>query len=134
MVAAFKLLHFLLALFVSSKLLALAQQKNQFIYHGFTGANLVLTGIAKIHPNGSQLVADEAAQPLGTGFGEAAAPELQRHGAVAGKPWAPVRQVALQALGCKHKALRLGYVQGCKPRRAGMHSCAQALQNRAQRM
>ncbi|KAG6762193.1 hypothetical protein POTOM_032684 [Populus tomentosa] len=68
MVAAFKLLHFLLALFVSSKLLALAQQKNQFIYHGFTGANLVLTGIAKIHPNGLLELTNTSKRQIGRAF------------------------------------------------------------------
>ncbi|KAL3579923.1 hypothetical protein D5086_017758 [Populus alba] len=69
---------------------------------------------------GSQLVADEAAQPswdrcglhylVGHGetdllpwinysFGEAAAPKLQTSGAGASKPWALVRQVGLQAPG-----------------------------------
>ncbi|KAJ6895515.1 L-type lectin-domain containing receptor kinase SIT2-like [Populus alba x Populus x berolinensis] len=68
MVAAFKLLHFLLALFVSSKLLALAQEKNQFIYHGFTGANLVLTGIAKIHPNGLLELTNTSKRQIGRAF------------------------------------------------------------------
>ncbi|KAL3579931.1 hypothetical protein D5086_017766 [Populus alba] len=51
MIASFKSLRFLLGLFVSLTLLALAQEENQFIYHGFTGANLLLSGIANIHPN-----------------------------------------------------------------------------------
>lgn len=68
MVAAFKLLHFLLALFVSSKLLALAQEKNQFIYHGFTGANLLLSGIAKIHPNGLLELTNTSKRQIGRAF------------------------------------------------------------------
>jgi serine/threonine protein kinase len=68
MVAAFKLLHFLLGLFVSSKLLALAQEKNQFIYHGFTGANLLLSEIAKIHPNGLLELTNTSKQQIGRAF------------------------------------------------------------------
>ncbi|KAH8499154.1 hypothetical protein H0E87_017895 [Populus deltoides] len=68
MVAAFKLLHFLLGLFVSSKLLALAQEKNQFIYHGFTGANLLLSEIAKIHPNGLLELTNTSKPQIGRAF------------------------------------------------------------------
>ncbi|KAA8543837.1 hypothetical protein F0562_021986 [Nyssa sinensis] len=43
-------LHFIILL--SIKLLAVAQDENQFIYNGFRGANLHLDGIAKIHSSG----------------------------------------------------------------------------------
>lgn len=68
MVAASKLLRFLLGLFVSLKLLALAPEKNQFIYHGFTGANLLLNEIAKIHPNGLLELTNTSKQQIGRAF------------------------------------------------------------------
>jgi serine/threonine protein kinase len=47
-------LHFLILVYVSYTLLALAQDENGFIYNGFRDhqANLSLDGLAKIHPNG----------------------------------------------------------------------------------
>ena len=68
MIASFKSLHFLLGLFVSSKLLALAQEQNHFIYHGFTGANLLLSEIAKIHPNGLLELTNTSKQQIGRAF------------------------------------------------------------------
>ncbi|CAK7331454.1 unnamed protein product [Dovyalis caffra] len=68
MIAVFKLLHVLLCLFVSLKLLALAQEENQFIYHGFTEANLLLNGIAKIHPNGLLELTNTSKQQIGHAF------------------------------------------------------------------
>jgi len=59
---------FLLGLFVSMKLLALAQEENQFIYHGFTGANLLLSEIAKIHPNGLLELTNTSKQQIGRAF------------------------------------------------------------------
>ncbi|KAI5576191.1 hypothetical protein BDE02_09G028100 [Populus trichocarpa] len=67
-IASFKSLHFLLGLFVSLKLLALAQEENQFIYHGFTGANLLLSEIAKIHPNGLLELTNTSKQQIGRAF------------------------------------------------------------------
>ncbi|XP_061958922.1 L-type lectin-domain containing receptor kinase SIT2-like [Populus nigra] len=66
--SSFKSLHFLLGLFVSLKLLALAQEENQFIYHGFTGTNLLLSGIAKIHPNGLLELTNTSKQQIGRAF------------------------------------------------------------------
>ncbi|PNT19389.1 hypothetical protein POPTR_009G036300v4 [Populus trichocarpa] len=68
MIASFKSLHFLLGLFVSLKLLALAQEENHFIYHGFTGANLLLSEIAKIHPNGLLELTNTSTQQIGRAF------------------------------------------------------------------
>ncbi|KAI9388255.1 hypothetical protein POPTR_009G035601v4 [Populus trichocarpa] len=67
-IASFKSLHFLLGLFVSLKLLALAQEENQFIYHGFTGANLLLSEIAKIHPNGLLELTNTSKRIIGRAF------------------------------------------------------------------
>ncbi|KAH8499155.1 hypothetical protein H0E87_017896 [Populus deltoides] len=50
------------------KLLALAQEENQFIYHGFTGANLLLSEIAKIHPNGLLELTNTSKQQIGRAF------------------------------------------------------------------
>ena len=68
MVASIKSLLLLLGLFVSLKLLALAQEENQFIYHGFTGANLLLKEIAKIHPNGLLQLTDTSKRQIGRAF------------------------------------------------------------------
>ncbi|KAJ6984478.1 L-type lectin-domain containing receptor kinase I.8-like [Populus alba x Populus x berolinensis] len=68
MIASFKSLHFLLGLFVSLKLLALAQEENHFIYHGFTGADLLLSGIAKIHPNGLLELTNTSKRQIGRAF------------------------------------------------------------------
>ncbi|XP_034926617.1 L-type lectin-domain containing receptor kinase SIT2-like [Populus alba] len=68
MIASFKSLRFLLGLFVSLTLLALAQEENQFIYHGFTGANLLLSGIANIHPNGLLELTDTSKRQIGRAF------------------------------------------------------------------
>ncbi|KAH8499152.1 hypothetical protein Peur_074277 [Populus x canadensis] len=68
MIALFKSLHFLLGLFISLKLLALAQEENQFIYHGFTGANLLLSENAKIHPNGLLELTNTSKPQIGRAF------------------------------------------------------------------
>ncbi|KAL3579924.1 hypothetical protein D5086_017759 [Populus alba] len=68
MIASFKSLHFLLGLFVSLKLLALAQEENHFIYNGFTGADLLLSGIAKIHPNGLLELTNTSKRQIGRAF------------------------------------------------------------------
>ena len=68
MIASFKTLHFLLGLFVSLKLLALAQEENHFIYHGFTGANLLLSENAKIHPNGLLELTNTSKPQIGRAF------------------------------------------------------------------
>ncbi|XP_061958703.1 L-type lectin-domain containing receptor kinase SIT2-like [Populus nigra] len=66
--SSFKSLHFLLGLFVSLKLLALAQEENQFIYHGFTGASLLLSEIANIHPNGLLELTNTSKRIIGRAF------------------------------------------------------------------
>ncbi|KAG6762191.1 hypothetical protein POTOM_032682 [Populus tomentosa] len=68
MIASFKSLHFLLSLFISLKLLALAQEENHFIYHGFTGANLLLGENAKIHPNGLLELTNTSKHQIGRAF------------------------------------------------------------------
>ena len=67
-IASFKSLHFLLGLFVSLKLWALAKEENQFIYQGFTGANLLLGEKAKIHPNGLLELTNTSKQQIGRAF------------------------------------------------------------------
>ncbi|KAH8499153.1 hypothetical protein H0E87_017894 [Populus deltoides] len=68
MIASFKSLHYLLGLFVSLNLLALTQEENQFIYHGFTGANLLLSENAKIHPNGLLELTNTSKRQIGRAF------------------------------------------------------------------
>nr|XP_034895866.1 L-type lectin-domain containing receptor kinase SIT2-like [Populus alba] len=68
MIASFKSLHFLLGLFISLKLSAFAQEENHFIYHGFTGANLLLGENAKIHPNGLLELTNTSKQQIGLAF------------------------------------------------------------------
>ncbi|KAJ6345185.1 hypothetical protein OIU78_007956 [Salix suchowensis] len=67
-IASIKILLFLPGLFVSLKLLALAQEENQFIYHGFTGTNLLLNEIAKIHPNGLLQLTNTSKRQIGRAF------------------------------------------------------------------
>ncbi|KAJ6984473.1 L-type lectin-domain containing receptor kinase SIT2-like [Populus alba] len=67
-IASFKSLHFLLGLFVSLKLSAFAQEENHFIYHGFTGANLLLGENAKIHPNGLLELTNTSKHQIGRAF------------------------------------------------------------------
>ncbi|XP_011032250.1 PREDICTED: L-type lectin-domain containing receptor kinase I.8 [Populus euphratica] len=68
MIASFKSLHFLLGLFLSLNFLALAQEQNHFIYHGFTGANLHLSENAKIHPNGLLELTNTSKRQIGRAF------------------------------------------------------------------
>ncbi|KAJ6984471.1 L-type lectin-domain containing receptor kinase SIT2-like [Populus alba x Populus x berolinensis] len=68
MIASSKSLHFLLGLFISLKLSAFAQEENHFIYHGFTGANLLLGENAKIHPNGLLELTNTSKQQIGRAF------------------------------------------------------------------
>ncbi|CAL5386629.1 unnamed protein product [Camellia sinensis] len=44
--------YFLILLYLYLKLMALAEDENQFTYNGFHGANLHLDGDAQVHPNG----------------------------------------------------------------------------------
>ncbi|KAJ6715953.1 hypothetical protein OIU74_008650 [Salix koriyanagi] len=68
MEALLRSLHFLLALFISLKHLALAQEIHQFICHGFTGANLSLNGMASVHPNGLLELTNTSKQQIGHAF------------------------------------------------------------------
>ncbi|KAB5540845.1 hypothetical protein DKX38_013819 [Salix brachista] len=68
MIASIKIRLFVLGLFVSLKLLALAKEENQFIYHGFTGTNLLLNEIAKIHPNGLLELTNTSKRQIGRAF------------------------------------------------------------------
>ncbi|KAJ6895514.1 L-type lectin-domain containing receptor kinase SIT2-like [Populus alba x Populus x berolinensis] len=67
-IASFKSLHFVLGLFVSLKLSAFAHEENHFIYHGFTGANLLLGENAKIYPNGLLELTNTSKQQIGRAF------------------------------------------------------------------
>ncbi|KAA8543839.1 hypothetical protein F0562_021984 [Nyssa sinensis] len=55
-------------LYLSIKLLALAQDENQFIYNGFRGADLHLDGIAQIHPSGLLQLTNTSKQQTGHAF------------------------------------------------------------------
>ncbi|XP_059429269.1 L-type lectin-domain containing receptor kinase SIT2-like [Corylus avellana] len=62
-------LHFLILLYVSYILLALAQDDKGFIYNGFHDqANLSLDGIAEIHPNGLLQLTNLSRQEVGRAF------------------------------------------------------------------
>ncbi|KAA8543836.1 hypothetical protein F0562_021987 [Nyssa sinensis] len=65
---ALRSLHFVIVLYLSIKLLALAQDENQFIYNGFRGANLHLDGIAQIHPSGLLQLTNTSKQQIGHAF------------------------------------------------------------------
>ncbi|KAJ8750574.1 hypothetical protein K2173_015735 [Erythroxylum novogranatense] len=66
--AVSELLPFLVCCFLSLKYSILAQDEAQFIYNGFNGANLLLNGIAKIHPNGLLELTDSSKQQIGRAF------------------------------------------------------------------
>lgn len=68
MATAVTSLHFLIILFTSVKLLALAEEEAQFIHNGFQGASLHLGGIAKIHPNGLLQLTNTSKQQIGRAF------------------------------------------------------------------
>ncbi|KAF2311892.1 hypothetical protein GH714_027183 [Hevea brasiliensis] len=69
MLSAFNLLHILLCSSVFLKHLTIADQEaNQFIYHGFNGANLRLNGIAEILPNGLLELTNISFQQIGHAF------------------------------------------------------------------
>ncbi|XP_059431159.1 L-type lectin-domain containing receptor kinase IV.1-like [Corylus avellana] len=62
-------LHFLILLYVSYILLALAQDEKGFIYNGFHDqANLGLDGIAEIHPNGLLQLTNLSQEQVGRAF------------------------------------------------------------------
>ncbi|KAF2311889.1 hypothetical protein GH714_027159 [Hevea brasiliensis] len=69
MVRLHRSLQFLLAFIVYSKPLVLAQETKQFIYNnGFTEANLILNGIAKIHSNGLLELTNTSHHQIGHAF------------------------------------------------------------------
>ncbi|XP_037492698.1 L-type lectin-domain containing receptor kinase SIT2 isoform X2 [Jatropha curcas] len=68
MISAVKLQNILFCLSVTLKFLALAQPENQFIYHGFNGANLNLNGAAKVHSNGLLELTNISYQQIGRAF------------------------------------------------------------------
>ncbi|XP_062172512.1 L-type lectin-domain containing receptor kinase SIT2-like [Alnus glutinosa] len=63
-------LHFLVLVYVSYTLLALAQDETGFIYNGFRDdqANLSLDGLAKIHPNGLLQLTNLSRNAVGHAF------------------------------------------------------------------
>ncbi|KAL7247421.1 hypothetical protein ACSBR2_002356 [Camellia fascicularis] len=63
-----KPVYFLLLFYQCLKILALAQDENQFIYNGFQGVNLHLDGIAQIHPNGLLQLTNTSKQQTGHAF------------------------------------------------------------------
>ncbi|KAG2673367.1 hypothetical protein I3760_13G087800 [Carya illinoinensis] len=61
-------LHLMMILYISSIPLNFAQDESQFIYNGFSQANLYLDGIAKIHPNGLLQLTNISHQQFGRAF------------------------------------------------------------------
>ncbi|XP_040992210.1 probable L-type lectin-domain containing receptor kinase I.6 [Juglans microcarpa x Juglans regia] len=61
-------LHLLMILYVSNIPLNFAQDESQFIYNGFSQANLSLDGSAKIHPNGLLQLTNISNQQVGYAF------------------------------------------------------------------
>ncbi|KAJ8750587.1 hypothetical protein K2173_015754 [Erythroxylum novogranatense] len=68
MVAASELLPFLVCCFLSLKHSTLAHDETQFIYNGFNESNLLLNGIAKIHPNGLLELTNTSKLQIGRAF------------------------------------------------------------------
>ncbi|KAF8397435.1 hypothetical protein HHK36_016351 [Tetracentron sinense] len=68
MAMALRSLQSLLLVSLSITLLALAQEKDQFIYHGFHEANLRTDGIGQIHPNGLLQLTNTSKQQIGHAF------------------------------------------------------------------
>jgi serine/threonine protein kinase len=68
MATVLKSLHFLILLFVTNALLALAQDENQFIYNGFNQAKLQLDGVAEIHRNGLLQLTNISDNQIGRAF------------------------------------------------------------------
>ncbi|CAL5334115.1 unnamed protein product [Camellia sinensis] len=61
-------LYFLILLYLYLKLMALAEDENQFSYNGFHGANLHLDGVAQVHPNGLLQLTNTSKHQAGHGF------------------------------------------------------------------
>ncbi|XP_062172829.1 L-type lectin-domain containing receptor kinase SIT2-like [Alnus glutinosa] len=68
MATVLKSLHFLILLYVTNALLALAQDENQFIYNGFNQAKLQLDGVAEIHRNGLLQLTNISDNQIGRAF------------------------------------------------------------------
>ncbi|THG09703.1 hypothetical protein TEA_012216 [Camellia sinensis var. sinensis] len=61
-------LYFLILLYLYLKLMALAEDENQFTYNGFHGANLHLDGVAQVHPNGLLQLTNTSKHQAGHAF------------------------------------------------------------------
>ncbi|XP_031259658.1 putative L-type lectin-domain containing receptor kinase II.2 [Pistacia vera] len=68
MAAAHRSINFLVIFILSLFSLALAQDENQFIYHGFSETKLDLDGIAKIHSNGLLQLTNTSELQIGHAF------------------------------------------------------------------
>ncbi|KAJ0020373.1 hypothetical protein Pint_32761 [Pistacia integerrima] len=68
MAAAHRSINFLVIFILSLFSLALAQDENQFIYHGFSETKLDLDGIAKIHSNGLLQLTNTSELKIGHAF------------------------------------------------------------------
>ncbi|XP_018820039.2 putative L-type lectin-domain containing receptor kinase II.2 [Juglans regia] len=68
MATVLRSLHLLMILYISSIPLNFAQDESQFIYNGFSQANLYLDGIAEILPNGLLQLTNSSNQKLGHAF------------------------------------------------------------------
>ncbi|KAB1225882.1 putative L-type lectin-domain containing receptor kinase I.6 [Morella rubra] len=68
MATVLRSLYFLIILYVSNIPLAFSQEENQFVYHGFSQANLHLGGIAEIHRNGLLQLTNLSFQRAGSAF------------------------------------------------------------------
>ncbi|KAF5446879.1 hypothetical protein F2P56_032475 [Juglans regia] len=68
MATVLRSLHLLMILYISSIPLNFAQDESQFIYNGFSQANLYLDGIAEILPNGLLRLTNISNQKVGHAF------------------------------------------------------------------
>ncbi|XP_055962242.1 L-type lectin-domain containing receptor kinase I.8-like [Mercurialis annua] len=68
MISMLKLLHILLISSVFQKHLTYAQDQSNFIYNGFNGSNLNLTGLAIVQPNGLLQLSNITALEVGRAF------------------------------------------------------------------
>ncbi|XP_055962197.1 L-type lectin-domain containing receptor kinase SIT2-like [Mercurialis annua] len=68
MISMLKLLHFLLISSVFQKVLSYGQDQSHFIYHGFSGSNLNLSGLAIVHPNGLLQLSNISSLEVGRAF------------------------------------------------------------------
>ncbi|KAB1215433.1 L-type lectin-domain containing receptor kinase IV.2 [Morella rubra] len=68
MATVLRSLYCLIILYVSNSPLAFSQEENQFVYHGFSQANLHLGGIAEIHRNGLLQLTNLSKERAGSAF------------------------------------------------------------------